>query len=240
MNLDTSGLDVWQFHVDFTTPANSTFTGPTSVGIPPYSQACSGRKGYCIPQSPAPPVGCTPQPNCYPPSALQAWSDRLMFRLAYRNFGDHESLVATHAVIPQQTNAVSAIRWYEVRSPASPSLYQWGLFDPDDTSRWMGSIAMDKVGDIALGYSASSPTQYPAVRYSGRVPSDPAGTLETEISMIEGTGNQVFNPNWGGYTSMSVDPVDDCTFWYTNQYYSQQGSKIWSTRIASFKFPTCM
>jgi hypothetical protein len=103
----------------------------------------------------------------------------------------------------------------------------------------MGSIAQDDVGDIALGYSASSATQYPAILYTGRVPTDPLGTLETEVSVIQGAGNQVFNTNWGGYTSLSIDPMDDCTFWFTNQYYSQQGSKTWNTRIVSFKFAGC-
>lgn len=239
MSLGASALNVWQFHVDFTTPTNSTFNGPTSVTIPPYTQACPGRAGVCIPQSPTPPPGCTPQPNCYSPSLLQAWSDRLMYRLAYRNLGTHESIVATHSINPQQTNAHAASRWYEIRSPGSPTLFQWGEFEPDDTSRWMGNIAMDKVGDIALGYSASSLTQYPAIRYTGRVPTDALGTMETEISIIEGAGNQVFNTNWGAYNGLSVDPADDCTFWFTNQYYSQQGSKIWNTRIAAFKFAGC-
>jgi hypothetical protein len=239
MNLGTSALNVWQFHVDFTTPTNSTFTGPASVAIPAYTPACPGRSGVCIPQLATPPLGCTPQPNCYPPSLLQAWSDRLMYRLSYRNFGTYESILATHSINPLQTSAFSASRWYEVRSPAAPVLYQWGSFEPDNTSRWMGSIAQDNVGDIALGYSASSSAQYPAILYTGRVPTDALGTLETEVSVIQGAGNQVFNTNWGGYTSMSIDPVDDCTFWFTNAYYSQQGSKIWNTRIASFKFAGC-
>ena len=238
MNLGTNALNIWQFHVDFTTPANSTFTGPTSVAVAAYTPACPGRSGICIPQSPTPPVGCTPQPNCYPPSLLQAWSNRLMYRLSYRNFGTYESILATHSIDPA-TSAFSASRWYEVRTPAAPTLYQWGAFEPDNTSRWMGSIAQDDVGDIALGYSASSATQYPAILYTGRVPTDPLGTLETEVSVIQGAGNQVFNTNWGGYTSLSIDPMDDCTFWFTNQYYSQQGSKTWNTRIVSFKFAGC-
>jgi hypothetical protein len=239
MNLGASGLNVWQFHVNFTTPADSTFTGPTSVEIPPYNQACAGRGGFCIPQSPTPPVGCTPQPNCYHPALLEAWGDRLMYRLSYRNFGTYESILATHSVNPESTSAVSSSRWYEVRTPATPTLYQWGEFDPDNTSRWMGSIAQDHVGDIALGYSASSATQYPAINFTGRLATDPLGTMETEVSIIQGTGNQVVNDEWGAYTNMSIDPADDCTFWFTDQYYSVQGSKIWNTRIASFKFAGC-
>ena len=230
MNLGANFLNLWQFHVDFGTPSKSTFTGPNNIAVASFMQACPVRK-VCIPQ-----LGTT--------QLLRAWSDRLMYRLAYRNFGDHESIVTAHAVNPT-TNAYSAIRWYEIRSPgSSPTIYQGGTWQPDDTSRWMMSIAMDKVGDIAVGYSESSGSQYPAIAFTGRTPTDPPGfeTPEVIISPACPTGqtcNQVFNPGWGSYTSMSVDPVDDCTFWYTNQYYIQQGSKIWNTRIASFKFPSC-
>ncbi len=111
---------------------------------------------------------------------------------------------------------------------------------PDTTFRWMPSIAMDKAGDIALGYSASSGAIHPAVRYTGRVPSDPLGTLGTENSIIEGTGSQTRSLNrWGDYSSMALDPSDDCTFWYANEYIASNGTFNWHTRLASFKFPTC-
>jgi len=231
MNLGTNSLNIWQFHVDFATPSSSTFTGPTNIAVPSFMQACPARKGVCIPQ-----LGTT--------ELLRAWSDRLMYCLAYRNFRDHESIVTAHSVNPPLTNAFSAIRWYEIRSPgSSPTIYQDGTWEPDDISRWMMSIAMDKVGDIAVGYSESSDSQYPAIAYTGRTPTDPPGfETETILSPACPTGqtcNQVYNHGWGSYTSLSVDPVDDCTFWYTNQYYIQQGSKIWNTRIASFKFPSC-
>jgi hypothetical protein len=104
----------------------------------------------------------------------------------------------------------------------------------------MPSIAQDQAGDIAIGYSESSTAIFPSIAYTGRLSTDPLNTLETPESVImAGLGNQVFNTGWGSYTSLSVDPIDDCTFWYTNQYYTQQGSKIWNTRIASFKFPAC-
>ena len=163
-----------------------------------------------------------------------------MNRLAYRNFGGYESLVTTHAVTATGTDALSAIRWYEIRTPGTtPTVYQADTWEPDNISRWMGSMAMDQAGDIAVGYSESSPTQYPAIAYTGRLSTDPLDTLESENLIIQGTGNQVFNNQWGGYTSLTIDPVDDCTFWYTNQYYAQQGSKIWNTRIASFSFTSC-
>jgi hypothetical protein len=167
-----------------------------------------------------------------------------MYRFAYRNFGDHEALVVNHSVNPG-TGAASGVRWYEIRNPNNPIIapvvFQQGTFAPDSTSRWMGSIAMDKLGDILVGYSASSSGINPAVRVAGRVPTDAAGTLEAEASVIVGAGSQLGGLNrWGDYTSMSVDPVDDCTFYYTNEYLKSYGTFNWSTRIASFKFPGCL
>src|SRR5437588_8069257 len=218
-------LNLFKFHVDFTTPSNSTFTGPTAIPVAPFSEACGGRT--CIPQP-----GTTQQ--------LDSLGDRLMFRLAYRNFGDHESLVVNHSVM---AGSSVGVRWYEIRSPnATPTVFQQGTFSPDAQYRWMGSIAMDQSGDIAVAYSASSSSNFPAVRYTGRVPSDPAGTMESENSIIEGTGSQTTGSSssrWGDYSGMSIDPADDCTFWYTNEYLTTNGSFNWKTRIGSFKFTSC-
>jgi len=161
-----------------------------------------------------------------------------MYRLAYRNFGSHEALVVNHSIT---AGSGVGVRWYEIQSPASnPVVFQSGTFAPDSSYRWMGSIAMDKAGNIALGYSVSSGSLHPAIRYTGRVPSDPLGTMETETSIIEGPGSQIgFLSRWGDYSSMSVDPVDDCTFWYSSEYQPSNGSFNWHTRIASFKFPGC-
>jgi hypothetical protein len=221
LNFGSNSLTLWKFHVDFATPSNSTLTGPTNISVAGFSEACGG--GICIPQS------NTQQ-------KLDSLGDRLMYRLAYRHFSDgHESIVVTHSV-----GSPSGIRWYEIRGPGSASLvYQQGTFRPDSNYRWMGSIAMDKVGDIAVGYSVSSSSMYPAIRYTGRVPSDPLGTMETEKTIIQGTGSQTNSNRWGDYTSMFVDPTDDCTFWYTNEYLVNNGSNNWHTRIASFKFSLC-
>src|SRR5467141_2003129 len=218
-----SNLNLFKFHVDFTTPSNSTFTGPTAIPVASFSEACGG--GTCIPQP-----GTTQQ--------LDSLGDRLMFRLAYRNFGDHESLVVNHSVM---AGSSVGVRWYEIRSPnATPTVFQQGTFSPDSQYRWMGSIAMDQSGDIAVGYSTSSSSNFPAVRYTGRVPSDPAGTMESENSIIEGTGSQTNGTSrWGDSSGMSVDPADDCTFWYTNEYLTSKGSFNWKTRIGSFKFTSC-
>src|SRR2546429_22539 len=219
----TSALGLFKFHVDFATPSNSTFTGPTSIPVSSFSEACGGLT--CIPQA-----GTTQQ--------LDSLGDRLMYRLAYRNFGDHESLVVSHSVT---AGSSVGVRWYEIRSPnATPTVFQQGTFSPDSQYRWMGSIAMDQSGDIAVGYSASSSSNFPAVRYTGRVPSDPAGTMESENSIMEGTGSQTnASSRWGDYSGMSVDPADDCTFWYTNEYLTTNGSFNWKTRVGSFKFTSC-
>jgi hypothetical protein len=160
-----------------------------------------------------------------------------MYRVAYRHFADgHESLVAAHTV-----SVPSGIRWYEIQNPGAtpPEVFQQNTFSPDSSYRWMPSIGMDQVGNIAVGYSVSSSTMMPAIRYTGRTQSDPLNTMESENSIIEGTGIQTGSNRWGDYSSMSIDPTDDCTFFYTNQYQQSNGSFNWRTRIASFKFPSC-
>jgi hypothetical protein len=220
----SNSLDLWKFHADFVTPANSTFTGPTSIPVAAFAAGCSGG-GTCIPQA-----GTS--------QLLDSLADRLMYRLAYRNFGDHESLVVNHSVT---AGSSVGVRWYEVRSPnATPTVFQQGTYAPDSNFRWMGSIAMDKAGNIAVGYSVSSGSIKPAIRYTGRAPGDPLGTLQAENTIINGGGAQSGGLNrWGDYSAMTIDPVDDCTFFYTNEYLKADGSFNWSTQIASFKFPSC-
>jgi hypothetical protein len=222
LNLGPNALNMWKLHIDFVNPKNSNLTGPSRITVTAFSQACNG--GVCIPQT-----GTS--------NVVDSLGDRLMYRLAYRNLGSHESLVVTHSV---KAGASVGVRWYEIQNPGgTPVVTQQGTYAPDSSFRWMGSIAMDKLGDIAVGYSVSSSSLHPSIRYAGRVPTDPLGTLETETSIIAGTGSQIGSGRWGDYSSMTVDPVDDCTFWYTNQYLTANGNHNWSTRIASFKFPTC-
>lgn len=228
LNFGTNSLNLWKFHVDFAHPASSTFTGPTNIGVAAFTPACNG-------------AACIPQPGT--PQKLDSLADRLMYRLAYRNFGDHQSLVVNHSVsvgAKGQSQTVG-VRWYELRNPnGTPTVYQQGTFSPDSTYRWMGSIAMDKVGNMALGYSASSGSLFPSIRYTGRLATDPLGTMQTENLIKAGGGSQLKNLNrWGDYSSMAVDPRDDCTFWYTTEYLTSNGTFNWSTQIASFKFPSC-
>ena len=236
INYGTNSLNLWKFHVDWATPANSTLTGPSAISVSSFSPACSGSGGGA--------GTCISQPGTS--QQLDSLADRMMFRLAYRNFGTHESLVASHSVkLGSGTSQYSGVRWYEIRSPGvTPTVYQQSTFTPDTSFRWMPSIAMDSAGDIAVGYSVSNAsTVYPSVRYAGRVPTDASDTLETEQSLFAGTASQS-GPNgltrWGDYSAMTVDPVDDCTFWYTNEYIPTTGEFNWKTRIASFKFPGCV
>jgi hypothetical protein len=228
MGTTSTTLATWKFHVDWTTPASSTFSGPTNVTVASFTRACNG--GTCVPQS-----GTSTQ--------LDSLADRLMYRLAYRRFSDHESLVVTHAVT---AGTSTGIRWYELRlASGNPSVFQQGTYAPDTAYRWMSSAAMDSSGDIGVGYSTSSATLHPAIRYTGRLASDALGTMsQGEGSIIEGGGSQTVNgvsplTRWGDYSSMSIDPSDDCTFWYTNEYIPSNGSFNWRTRIGSFKFPSC-
>ncbi len=228
-------IHMFEFHVDWTTPANSTFTGPkvinlTTAGYPFDSGIACGTSGR----------DCIPQPGTA--EKLDAISDRLMHRLAYRNFGTHESLVVNHTVDAGSDRA--GVRWYEVRSPgaATPTLHQAGTYAPaDGLHRWMGSIAMDAAGNMALGYSVSSASKFPSISYVGRLAGDTAGALpQAEVELHAGGGSQTHSASrWGDYSSMTLDPTDDCTFWYTQEYLQSTGSAPWRTRIGAFKFPSC-
>ena len=222
-------FQIWKLHADFATPASSTLAGPTDVPVAAYTWSFCGQLH---------PTGCIPQPSTH--RTLDPLADRLMFRLQYRNFGDHETLVASHNVNVGSSGADRAgERWYEIRSPGgSPVVTQQGTFAPADSiNRWMGSAAMDGNGDIALGYSASAASAtFPSVFYTGRLAGDPAGTMTLgEGSLATGAGSQTGISRWGDYSAMSVDPTDDLTLWYTQEYYSTSSSSGWKTRIGSFR-----
>jgi hypothetical protein len=226
LNFGTNSLNLWKFHVDFATPANSTLTGPTNIPVASFSAACSGG-GTCI-----------PQPSTT--NQLDSLADRLMYRLAYRKFSDgHEALVVNHSVT---AGSSVGVRWYELRSPGgTPTVFQQGTYAPDSNYRWMGSISMDQAGNIAMGYSVSSSSVRPGIRYTGRLAADTLGQMtQGETTLQAGVGSQTGALHrWGDYSALTVDPVDDCTFWYTNEYLKATGSFNWSTRIGSFKLPNC-
>jgi len=223
-------LRIWNFHVDWATPANSTFGANTSFA-PNQLIATSNVD---------PSLGGIAQPGTA--VKLDTLSDRLMYRLQYRNFGSYQTLVGNHSV---DVNAAdkAGIHWFELRnSGAGWSKYQDGVYSvADSESRWMGSAAMDTSGDIALGYSVSSGLTFPSIRYTGRYAADPLDSMiQGEVSMVAGGGSQTsLAGRWGDYSMMAVDPLDDCTFWYTQEYYSTTSSSGWKTRIASFRTPVC-
>ncbi len=202
-----------------------------------------------FPCAPSSSRDCLPQPGIKNPTQyldILSYRQRPTWRLAYRNFKDYESLVTNQSV--EALPGIAGVRWYEVRRTAGTySLYQQGTYAPgDEIHRWMGSIAQDKNGGMALGYSVVNGTDvYPGIRYTGRLAGDPLGQMTlSEGVVINGSGVQTtMNSRWGDYTSMNIDPTDDCTFWYVNEYYTAAGQASsaagWQTRISSFKLPGC-
>jgi hypothetical protein len=217
---------LWKFHVDWSTPSHSTFTGPTDMTVTSFNMPCNA----------AAIQACVPELNG---ESVDSLGDRLMMQLQYRNINGTESLWVNHTIAANaNVGTPTGVRWYEIRDPnGSPFVYQQGTYQPDSNYRWMGSLAVDGFGNMALGYSVSSSSMYPAIRYAGRLSTDPIGKLCLgETSIIDGTGSQTSSHNrWGDYSAMTVDPVDDLTFWYTNMYYSTTGNN-WRTRIGSFRF----
>jgi len=222
---DTGVLKLWKFDVDWSNPGNSRFSStPKLISVAPFSPACAGED-------------CIPEKSGLP---LDSLGDRLMYRLAYRNFGDHESLVVSHSV---DSGSTVGMRWYELRNPngTTPTVYQQSTFAPDARARWMGSAAMDGNGDIALGYSISSSSSFPSIAYTARLAGDELGTMTQGETIVKtGAGAQTTYPRWGDYSSMSIDPSDDCTFWYTNEYLpTTPGDFKWRTYVSSFALPGC-
>ena len=224
-------VHVWKFHADFVNPGNATFDGPVDVPIAAFDALSCGNANLG--------EGCVPQLGSG--QLIQAEPHVLMYRLAYRNFGDHESLVTNFTVDGAGGANRAAIRWFELRDPnGAPSVYQEGTYAPDESYRFIGSIAMDRSGNMALGYSKSDDTIHPSLAVTGRLVGDPLGTMGSEDAFFEG-------PNslppvvgfWGNYSSMAVDPSDDCTFWFTAEYIGDPAPFFEYSRIGSFKFASC-
>ncbi|MCB0077107.1 MAG: hypothetical protein KDD73_06750 [Anaerolineales bacterium] len=226
-------LTIWEFDADFATPANSSFTLANTVPVASFDSIFP-----CSPNS----RSCIPQPNTTNKVDIQSYRQRVIHRLAYRNFGTHEALVTNQSV--EAAPSLGGVRWYEIRDPGgTPTIFQQGTYAPGTTDgihRWMGSAAMDSFGNMALGYSASNSQVFPSVWYTGRLDTDPLGTLpQGEESIIDGTGSQTGSQRWGDYSSLNVDPVDDCTFWYVNEWVPTTSSTGWQLRIGAFRFPEC-
>lgn len=218
-------LEIFEFHVDFATPANSTFTGPFTVPVAEFDSNLCGLTSF----------SCISQPGTS--VRLDPLREVVMWRSQYRNFGSYQVLVGNLATDVDNTDH-AGVRWYELRkSGAGPwTLFQQGTYAPDGNSRWMGSAAMDSAGNIAVGWNVSSAATFPGLRYAGRLAADPAGTLpQGENVLINGTASNASN-RYGDYASMNVDPIDGCTFWFTGEY---NAASQWSTRIGRFRFNAC-
>jgi hypothetical protein len=242
-------LNIWELSVHWQSTPSASLVLKTQLPTAPFDSIYP-----CGPPGP-PDSGitsrdCLPQPGIAPTANnrldILSYRQRATWRLAYRNFKNYESLVTNQSV--EALPALAGARWYEIRRVGGTySIHQQGtVAGTDGVHRWMGSIAQDKQGNMALGYSVVDGTSvFPGIRYTGRLAADPLGTMpQGEGTVVNGTGIQrTSNSRWGDYTSMSVDPVDDCTFWYANEYYTLAGQASstagWQTRIASFKFPGC-
>jgi subtilisin-like proprotein convertase family protein len=237
------GLRLFEFRPNFVNPAASTFTERADSPLPVAA---------FNPLSPPGRDDIEQPPPASAAASLDAISDRLMHRLAYRNFGTHESLVVNHTVNVGTGNTLAThqagVRYYELRKSGAAGafvVHEQATFAPDADNRWMGSAAMDHQGNIAVGYSVSGLTVFPSIRYAGRLAADPPGGLfQGETTLIAGSGVQrATGSRWGDYSAMSVDPTDDCTFWFTSEYYTaaSEASSLfgWLTRIGSFPFPSC-
>ncbi|MER2600301.1 MAG: carboxypeptidase regulatory-like domain-containing protein [Caldilineales bacterium] len=216
-------LEVWAFTVNWSTPASSTFSKIANVSVAEFDSTLCGLST----------LQCIPQPGTT--MRIDGIREVIMWRVAYRNFGSRQVMVGNFAVDVGSDRA--GIRWFELRNTGGGwSLFQEGTYAPGNLNRWMGSIAMDKSGNIALGYNVANSSTYPGLRYTGRLAGDSAGTMtQSETTLVNGTGSNG-DPRYGDYSSMNVDPTDDCTFWFTGEW---NASSVWSTRIAKFKFDQC-
>ena len=232
-------LNVYDLAVKWSANPTASLSGPLELPTAPFDSIFP-----CAPTS----RDCLPQPGVAPAQYLDilSYRQRPTHRLAYRNFGKYEALVTNQSV--EALPGVAGARWYELRRVDGVySIHQQGTYaPPDGVHRWMGSIAMDKNGNMALGYSVVNGVNvFPGIRWTGRLAGDPAGQMTVaEGTIIDGSGVQTTtNSRWGDYTSMNVDPVDDCTFWYVNEYYTAAGQASspagWQTRIASLRLPGC-
>jgi hypothetical protein len=239
----SDAINIWNFKVKWNSKATSSLDLATQLPVQEFDTnfPCDGPDNDgrdCLPEP-----GITNRSQYLDSLATR---QRPTWRLAYRNFGGYESLVTNQTV--ESSPGMAGARWYEIRrTNGAYSLRQQGTFAPaDGVNRWMGSIAQDKLGNMALGYSVVNGTNvFPGIRYTGRTAGDTLGDMTLgEGTVINGSGVQTtLNSRWGDYTSMNVDPVDDCTMWYANEYYTAAGQASstagWQTRIASFRLPGC-
>jgi hypothetical protein len=224
--MEDNAIYAWMFHVDWETPAKTAITGPQRIEVEPYHYLCDGQLTNCVPQ---------PEST----RRLDAQGDKLMQRLVYRNIGGRESIVATHSV--NTAAGGGGVRWYEFRlnKKRAPVLYQQGTYAPDALYRWMGSIGMDRRGNIGVGYSFGGGANFAGQRFAARFAGDPKGKLTLkETVLVEGKAAQNNTLRWEDYATTAMDPSDDCTFWYVGDYL-KAGATGYTTRIGAFRIPGC-
>ena|SRR5688572_22257819 len=222
-------IELFRLDPDFVTPNNSTFTLQASFPVAPFTYTVCGFFNFnCAKQQ-----GTTQRVD-----VVSEWP---MHRFPYRNFVGHETLLGNFAVGGGTGEVGAAIRWFELRVIGGAwTLFQEGTHDPGDGhDRFIGSIAMDGAGNIAMGYSVSSSLLHPNIRYATRTPADPLGTLQPEAILVNPNGSQTGSNRWGDYSAMSVDPANDCSFWYTNEFYRRNSSTTWGTAVGVFTMPNC-
>ena len=223
--LEDDGVYYWNFHVDWKHPDRSRLTGPTKISVAPYHYLCGGQLTNCV-----------PQPGSE--KRLDAQGDKIMSRVVYRRIGNRESIVAVHSV--NTSAGGGGVRWYEfhVNKNRSVSLYQQGTYTPDKFYRWMASPAMDRFGNIGIGYSFGGSPNFAGQRFAGRTANDPLGELSLgETVLVEGEGSQNAE-RWEDYAQTAVDPSDDCTIWYVGDYLKKDAAN-YSSRVGAFQMPGC-
>jgi hypothetical protein len=224
--LQDDAIYFWKVHVDWENPKNTAATGPVKIPVAPYHYLCGGQLTNCV-----------PQPGT--DRRLDAQGDKIMQRLVYRNRGGVESIVAVHSV--DTAAGAGGVRWYEFRldKKRDPVLYQQGTYAPDSFYRWMASPGMDRMGNIGIGFSFGGAPNYASQRFAARMAKDPHGQLTTaEAVLATGAAAQTYGNRWEDYTTLAMDPSDDCTFWYVGDYY-KEGATNYSTKIGAFRLPGC-
>jgi hypothetical protein len=224
--MEDDGIFVWKFHVDWNNPANTKVTGPEEIAVAPYHYLCDGQLTNCV-----------PQPGT--DRRLDAQGDKIMARLVYRKIGRRESIVAVHSV--NTSTGGGGVRWYEfrIKKDRSVTLYQQGTYAPDGFYRWMASPAIDRRGNIGIGYSFGGTPNFAGQRFAARLANDPLGQLTlSETVLAEGEAAQTNTLRWEDYTQTAIDPSDDCTIWYVGDYF-KKGATTYSSRIGAFRLPGC-
>ena len=228
--VESDVIDVWRFHVDWKDPSKTRLIGPEKIKVAPYRYLCGGQLTNCV-----------PQPGT--DHGLDAQGDKIMSRLVYRRIGNRESIVGVHSV--DTAAGGGGVRWYEflIGKDRQVTLSQQGTYAPDRFFRWMASPAIDRFGNIGIGYSFGGTPHFAGQRFAARTPADPPGLLGLrETILVEGEAAQSSAPRlaerWEDYTTTAIDPSDDCTVWYVGDYL-KAGAQSYSTRIGAFRMPGC-